>query len=788
MSQLGALLREGVEHHRAGRFAEAIRRYDQILAHAPTHADTLHLRGFASHLAGQSRQGIGFIEKAIEQNPTNATYRAHLGILLRSVGESAAARRQFEESLRIDPRQAEALGAMGAICLNGDPMAAQAYLERAVAADPAFAAAWANLAQARNQLGDSEAARGAVERALALDASLVEARLIRALLWAEEGNSAAAEAEYRGILADRPGFAPAWINLANLLDAQGRDDESRELLQSAVEQIPDSAPLWGSLGNALRQAGDQEEAAAAYRKSLALDPSEPGIRANLGSTLRALGQMEPALEELERAYSADAACDRTAVSLANAHAENGDGERARELFGIVARRRPEDWLARLRVRRLCPLLYRSEEEIDAYRTSLDEALDELLAEPRSLNIEELATSGCEPSFNLPFHGRSDRALKEKYAALFEGLFPTPERRRNTGKPHVGMLLTDGNEVLFARSLGRLLARLPSADFRWTLCCSRAGRRRLESELGGDDVAYLEFPPQLPAALRILSEAKFDLLYFWELGTDSVNYFLPFARVAPVQMTSWGIQVTSGNRALDYYLSSRLLETEAAQGEYTERLLLGETLLSCQERRRVVGKFARGEFGLAAADHVYLCAQNPGKFHPRFVPALAEILRRDPAGRLVIVEPRFRPIREQLRAILASVLGDTIGQVRWISPLGREPYHRLVAASDVVLDPFPFGGVNTTYDAFSFHRPVVTWPGEFQRGRFTLGCYRRMGLESWVANSAEEYVARALAWGADREAHASAVESLAERSDLLFDDARAADELSGWFLRLLDELS
>ncbi len=103
-------------------------------------------------------------------------------------------------------------------------------------------------------------------------------------------------------------------------------------------------------------------------------------------------------------------------------------------------------------------------------------------------------------------------------------------------------------------------------------------------------------------------------------------------------------------------------------------------------------------------------------------------------------------------------------------------------ADVVLDPFFFSGVNTTYDAFSFNLPLVTWPGEFHRGRFPLGCYRRMGLEDWTARSPEEYVAQALLWGRDEDANRWAQETLAERSPVLFDDAKAAIELEEIFAR------
>ena len=61
----------------------------------------------------------------------------------------------------------------------------------------------------------------------------------------------------------------------------------------------------------------------------------------------------------------------------------------------------------------------------------------------------------------------------------------------------------------------------------------------------------------------------QLIYFWEVGTDTTNYFLPFCRLAPVQCTGWGWPETSAapavfeNRAAVGQLEAFFAETLAA---------------------------------------------------------------------------------------------------------------------------------------------------------------------------------------------------------------------------------
>lgn len=81
------------------------------------------------------------------------------------------------------------------------------------------------------------------------------------------------------------------------------------------------------------------------------------------------------------------------------------------------------------------------------------------------------------------------------------------------------------------------------------------------------VRIVTFPNGLKAAVERIRETACDVLYYWEVGSDAMNYFLPFARLAPLQCTSHGSQITTGNPAVDYFFSSSLIEPS----HYTERL-------------------------------------------------------------------------------------------------------------------------------------------------------------------------------------------------------------------------
>ncbi|HEX3726672.1 MAG TPA: hypothetical protein VHV08_10535, partial [Pirellulales bacterium] len=297
------------------------------------------------------------------------------------------------------------------------------------------------------------------------------------------------------------------------------------------------------------------------------------------------------------------------------------------------------------------------------------------------------------------------------------------------------------------------------------------------QLGSQTIQWVSVGGRLEEFVAALRSLMLDLIYHWEIGTDGVNYFLPFFRLAPVQCTSWGIQVTSGIPGVDYYLSSKLVEPDDAQDHYTEKLVLSDTLLSYQRRAPLaLGPAKRESLGIANDTHLYLCAQQLGKFHPDFDPILAGILQADARAVIVVTEDRHGgPAKEDLRQRFASRMQGDASRIKFVPFQPADRYLSLTAAADVVLDPLHFGGVNTTYDAFSLHQPIVTLPSRYQRGRYTLGCYQKMGIFDCVASDPRQYVEIAVALANDRDFHGRVVDQLRAASPVLFEDQAAVSE-------------
>ncbi|HEX9961637.1 MAG TPA: protein kinase [Pyrinomonadaceae bacterium] len=185
------------------------------------------------------------------------------------------------------------------------------YFERAVAADPDYAPAYAGLADSYSLLNvynvspatDFNTKAGdAARKALRIDPNLAEAYAsLGTVNFRHEWNWREAEANFRRSVALDADYAPAHQWFAGLLSAEGKHDAALPEIQKALELDPFSLSINADYGKYLYLAGRFDESAAAYRKTLELEPNYARAHLELGLTLAQQKQYEEAVREINRA-------------------------------------------------------------------------------------------------------------------------------------------------------------------------------------------------------------------------------------------------------------------------------------------------------------------------------------------------------------------------------------------------------------------------------------------------------------------------------------------------------
>src|SRR5262249_39228989 len=157
------------------------------------------------------------------------------------------------------------------------------YFDQAIAEQPAYAAAYAGLADSYLLLGgyyvvsQNESipmARTAAQKALELDSSLADAHATLGLIAMNyDWNWTEAERQYRQAIALNPNYPTAHHWYAEYLTLVGRSEESLAEIQVAQQLDPLSLIISSDRGKYLHMRRQYDGAIAQFRKTLKMDPN-----------------------------------------------------------------------------------------------------------------------------------------------------------------------------------------------------------------------------------------------------------------------------------------------------------------------------------------------------------------------------------------------------------------------------------------------------------------------------------------------------------------------------------
>jgi protein O-GlcNAc transferase len=275
-----------LQHHRAGRLADAEALYRHILTMQPQHADALHLLGEIANQMGQSTLAVDLIGRAIKLNPLAAHYYINLGNALQSKRQFAPAIAAYQTSIRLNPNIAQGYNGLGAALLEeGESELSAAALRNAIRIDPTFGEAHNNLGLCLTKKGQFHEAIAACRTALRCKPTLVEAHSNLGNALKEVGEFEAAIAAYDASLRLRPEWPEALYNKGCALQEKRQWEAAEGLFRAALRGKPDLAVAWNNLGIVLKEQGNLDAAINSHRKAMALNPEKASFHSNLIYTL-----------------------------------------------------------------------------------------------------------------------------------------------------------------------------------------------------------------------------------------------------------------------------------------------------------------------------------------------------------------------------------------------------------------------------------------------------------------------------------------------------------------------
>jgi tetratricopeptide (TPR) repeat protein len=265
-----------LDHHQAGRLAEAEAGYRAILKDHPDHVDALHYLGVLLYQRGEHEQAAHVLDRALALALDASACWSNRGLVAAALGDTAHAIECQERALAIDPLFSNARNNLGvALQKRGLLDEAIEQYQTLLAHDPDFS-------DARMNLGATLASMKRYNEAL--------------LVFREE-------------IARHPDNATAHFGEGNALRELKRFDEALASLRRAIKLNPRHFEAHVNLGTTLGVFGRFEEAEAAYRHALTLR-DDPQIHVCVGAAIGSQGR-----------FNEEAPYYRHALALSPGHAD-----------------------------------------------------------------------------------------------------------------------------------------------------------------------------------------------------------------------------------------------------------------------------------------------------------------------------------------------------------------------------------------------------------------------------------------------------------------------------------
>ena len=351
-----ATLRRALEHHVAGRLAEAVPLYQSLIADHPPDPDALHQLGVIANQLGHPDMAVDSISRALAFRPGDPMFLANLGEALRRLNRYDDAINCIREALVALPHVAELHGNLGlALMATKDLAGGRASLEHAIALKPDFADAHFNLATLMAELGDREGAIVHYDRVLAVRPNDARALNNRGRILLSLGRSTAAAASFATALIWQPDDPSIHANHGVALLALGQREAALASFERALALSPDSPDAHKHLGDALQALGRLDEAIDCYGRALALRPGDAATLNNLGNAQLLRGRTGDAASSFDRGLAAAPGDVELLNSRGKLHAQQGRLAAARADFEAALAVAPERH--EIRSNLLCQLNY-----------------------------------------------------------------------------------------------------------------------------------------------------------------------------------------------------------------------------------------------------------------------------------------------------------------------------------------------------------------------------------------------------------------------------------------------
>jgi len=400
---------------------------------------------------------------------------------------------------------------------------------------------------------------------------------------------------------------------------------------------------------------------------------------------------------------------------------------------------------------MLPTIFEDVKDIDESRNELLKYIQEVLESNKKISLNMDSQLIKPVQFNLSYSQHNNLEINKKCASFFRKIYPqlnNVHKLKNTSnsKIRIGFV----SDYLTDHTIGKLfkgiILNLDKNKFDIKIFHTPKTRKGkiyqdfIDAERN-NQVYNFNLPIKFEDKQKIIANENLDILFYPEIGLSLELYYLSFIRLATYQVTSWGHPETTCIDTLDYFLTSKLIESQNSNKKFSEKLLYADFLPMYYYTPIV----ERGlDIDMLSKNNVYSCPQTLFKIHPEFDLVLGKILEEDKKAKIYFIKDSDNVYYKKLLNRFKKNTKIDLDRIEFVNCLSWEDYINHCGQASVLLDPFYFSAGNSFYESMFYGTPTVTKPTEYTKSRLVLGAYNQMKIEDApIVNNVSEYVGKAV---------------------------------------------
>ena len=259
------------------------------------------------------------------------------------------------------------------------------------------------------------------------------------------------------------------------------------------------------------------------------------------------------------------------------------------------------------------------------------------------------------------------------------------------------------------------------------------------------------------------------------------------RVAPFQISWLATCNTVGIKNIDYLISDKNLITVDEEKDYPEKILKLENIWNAHCGYNFERKFNKSP----CEDHNYFTFGSLNNFHKlsdETISTWSKILLRCDYAKLILKSSNFECNIDKIKEKFKKY--DVVDKIEVLDKKNypyKENHLSVYDNIDLALDPFPYNGVATTFEALWKGVPVIVLKGSNFNSRCGFSIISNTGFNELIANSIEEYVDKAVYFYNNRQTFLELKNNIFNNilSTPLFDTKSFSQNFSKSLLNILD---